>query len=102
MEAENELNRRHSEASWRGAERLDDFLAGLPGGGRPPAHRLHRKSSGKAELRGTDVRAPLEALKAEKPGLQRRFCRAARRTRLLRAADIEPQYVCPKCERMFR
>ena len=74
MEAENELNRRHSEAVGRAQQRLDDFYAVCP-----EAEDVRRRiastasQAAKAVLRGTDVRASLEALKAENLGLQRRF-----------------------------
>ncbi len=98
MEAENELNRRHSEAVGRAQQRLDDFYAVCP-----EAEDVRRRiastasQAAKAVLRGTDVRASLEALKAENLGLQRRFAELLAEHGFARA-DIEPQYVCPKCE----
>ena len=98
MEAENELNRRHSEAVSRAQQRLDDFYAVCP-----EAEDVRRRiastasQAAKAVLRGTDVRASLEALKAENLGLQRRFAELLAEHGFARA-DIEPQYVCPKCE----
>ncbi len=98
MEAENELNRRHSEAVGRAQQRLDDFYAVCP-----EAEGVRRRiastasQAAKAVLRGTDVRASLEALKAENLGLQRRFAELLAEHGFARA-DIEPQYVCPKCE----
>lgn len=98
MEAENELNRRHSEAVGRAQRRLDDFYAVCP-----EAEDVRRRiastasQAAKAVLRGTDVRASLEALKAENLGLQRRFAELLAEHGFARA-DIEPQYVCPKCE----
>ena len=61
MEAENELNRRHSEAVSRAQQRLDDFYAVCP-----EAEDVRRRiastasQAAKAVLRGTDVRASLE------------------------------------------
>lgn len=98
MEAENELNRRHSEAVGCAQQRLDDFYAVCP-----EAEDVRRRiastasQAAKAVLRGTDVRASLEALKAENLGLQRRFAELLAEHGFARA-DIEPQYVCPKCE----
>lgn len=98
MEAENELNRRHSEAVGSAQQRLDDFYAVCP-----EAEDVRRRiastasQAAKAVLRGTDVRASLEALKAENLGLQRRFAELLAEHGFARA-DIEPQYVCPKCE----
>lgn len=98
LEAENELNRRRSEALSRAQRRLDDFYAVCP-----EAEDVRRRiastasQAAKAVLRGTDVRASLEALKAENLGLQRRFAELLAENGFARA-DIEPQYVCPKCE----
>lgn len=98
IEAENELNRRHSEAVSRAQRRLDAFYAACP-----EAEDVRRRiastasQAAKAVLRGSDVRASLESLKAENLSLQRRFAELLAENGFTRA-DIEPQYACPKCE----
>lgn len=98
LEAENELNKRHSDAVHKAQRRLDDFYAVCP-----EAEQVRRRiastasQAAKAVLRGGDVRTSLEALKTENLELQRRFSDLLTAHGYTRA-DIEPQYVCSKCE----
>ncbi len=98
LEAENELNKRHSDAVNRAQRALDDFYAVCP-----EAEITRRRiastasQAAKAVLRGTDVRASLEALKAENLALQQQFSDLLAAHGYTRA-DIEPQYICKKCE----
>lgn len=98
LRAENELNKRRSEAQQKAQINLDDFYRSCP-----EAENVRRRiastaaEAAKAVLRGTDVRTSLEALKDENLSLQKYFSELLAehgRTR----ADIEPQYSCAACE----
>ena len=76
-EAENELNNRRNEAIRKAQRMTDDFYAACP-----EAELVRRRiastasQAAKAVLRGGDVRASMEALKAENLALQAQFvCR---------------------------
>ncbi len=98
LEAEATLNRRHNDAVRHAQQKLDAFYAVCP-----EAEAVRRRiastasQAAKAVLRGTDVRASLETLKAENLEAQRRFSELLA-THGLTRADIEPQYHCAKCE----
>lgn len=98
LQAENELNKRHSDAQRKAQRALDAFYAVCP-----EAETVRRRiastasQAAKAVLRGTDVRASLETLKAENLTLQRHFAELLAAHGYTRE-DIEPQYVCKKCE----
>ena len=98
IDAENELAKRRSEAQKIAQRRLDDFYAVCP-----EAELVRRRiastasQAAKAVLRGGDVRASMEALKAENLSLQAQFAELLKANGFTRA-DIDPQYTCPRCE----
>ncbi|MBP3705058.1 MAG: ATP-binding protein, partial [Clostridia bacterium] len=98
IDAENELSKRRSEAQKIAQRRLDDFYAVCP-----EAELVRRRiastasQAAKAVLRGGDVRASMEALKAENLSLQAQFAELLKANGFTRA-DIDPQYTCPRCE----
>ena len=98
IDAENELSKRRSEAQKTAQQRLEDFYAVCP-----EAELVRRRiastasQAAKAVLRGGDVRASMESLKAENLSLQARFAQLLKDNGLTRA-DIDPQYTCRHCE----
>ena len=98
LEAENELARRRNEAQNLAQRKVDDFYFACP-----EAEQVRRRiastasQAARAVLRGGDVRASLEALKAENLALQAQFAALLAEHGYTRS-DIDPQYTCKKCE----
>jgi len=98
LEAENELNRRRNEAQREAMRKTEEFYTVCPEAERT-RQRIASTSSQAARivLRGGDVRTSMEALKAENLTLQAQFAQQLAAHGLSRA-DIEPKYVCARCE----
>ena len=98
LEAENELAKRRNTALSGAQRRTDDFYLVCP-----EAELIRRRiastasQAAKAVLRGGDVRASMEALKAENLSLQAQFAELLKEHGYTRA-DIEPQFTCEKCQ----
>lgn len=98
IDAENELNRRRTEAQNRAQQRLDDFYAVCP-----EAELVRRQiastasQAARAVLRGGNVRTSMEALKEENLKLQKDFAELLTANGFTRE-DITPQYNCKRCE----
>ncbi|MBQ1241691.1 MAG: ATP-binding protein [Oscillospiraceae bacterium] len=98
IDAENELAKRRSEAQKTAQRRLEQFYTVCP-----EAENVRRRiastasQAARAVLRGGNVRASMEALKAENLALQAQFAELLKANGFTRA-DIDPQYACKHCE----